>query len=193
MTNRKRIPIQLAFLACFGFCIPSSFLDAAPPQSAATPDATIVDIALGAGGMLSGRILNGNGQPVPNTTLSLQSHQRTLAKATSGKDGSFRFSAMRGGIYQIQAEGHTMTARVWAENTAPPHALANATLVTGTVVRGQGCTEDSCTGACGGTCAAGKAPLAFLLNPVVIGAAVAAAVAIPLATDDDDDDTAPAS
>ena len=80
--------------------------------------------------------------------------------------------------------------RLWAANTAPPSAVAGFTHVDGAVQRGQ-CTVDSCTGTCGGTCGACKGkcgPLGLLMNPWVIGAAVAAAIAIPLAVNDDDDD-----
>ncbi|HEY6563964.1 MAG TPA: hypothetical protein VIY86_05675, partial [Pirellulaceae bacterium] len=64
------------------------------------------------------------------------------------------------------------------------HATVGVQSIQGPVSRGQNCTDSSCTepsGCCGG------GMMGFLTNPFVIGAAIAAAIAIPLALDDDDD------
>lgn len=186
----KRIQTTLALLACIGFIVPSTIIAAPPAPSTKT---TTADIALDAGGLLTGKVVDQAGQAVPNATLVFKTGQHQLVETLADDNGAFRIKSLQGGVYQMTADGFASTARLWTAQTAPPHAKKTATLVTGTIVRGQSCTNDSCTGTCDDCCggcgmAGGSAPLAFLMNPIVIGAAVAAAVAIPLAIENNNDD-----
>jgi hypothetical protein len=93
----------------------------------------------------------------------------------------------QGGLYQLVSGRHAAHVRCWTASSAPPHAQNQVQFIQGRVERGQGCTDTSCTtpgcDPCGGGGVCG-----FLMNPLVIGTAIAAAIAIPLALDDDDDD-----
>jgi len=186
-----RSPIAfLALLASISMLLPAAQLlaeDTLPPKTR-----VITDVALGVDGSLQGSIVDASGNPMPSASLEIKSGNTPLVKTFSAKDGTFKINALRGGVYEITANGHTSFARLWAEQTAPPHAETVATLVGDSVVRGQSCGSECQCHTCRAAYLAGgngnSAPLAFLLNPIVIGAAATAAIAIPLAIDDGDND-----
>ena len=188
MRINKSIQRSILVLACVGMIIPRSCLLAQQP---ATP--VITDIALSPQGLFQGRVVDAEGQPVSGAKILMATNDTVVVETESDPSGAFNVNSLRGGFYQLAVGNVNQNVRVWAPNTAPPTATEGLTVTLGAVQRGQGCTVDSCTGTCGGTCAAcsGHGALGFLMNPFVIGAAVAAAIAIPLAlnnNDDDDDD-----
>ena len=186
MRFSQRTKWFLAFLASAGMQLPSLTL-AKPPAPAAVP--RIADVALGNGGTLTGVVVDATGKAVAGADLKIAHDSQVIVTTQTGKDGTFHINSLRGGVYECNVNQTPTRIRLWTEDTAPPSASNKATLTTKNVVRGQSCTADSCTGVGGCTCSdcAGGAPWAFLMNPIVIGAVVAAAVAIPLALDDDDD------
>jgi hypothetical protein len=188
MRINKAIQRSILVLACVGMIIPRSCLYAQQP---ATP--TITDVALNPQGSFRGRVVDAEGQPVAGAKIVMATSDTVVVETQSDPRGSFNVNSLRGGFYQLAVGNVRQNVRLWAPNTAPPTAATEGLTITlGAVQRGQGCTVDSCTGTCGGTCAAcsGHGAMGFLMNPFVIGAAVAAAIAIPLAlsSDDDDDD-----
>ena len=191
MKSWKRLQTSMALLACFGMMVPSVAWGEQATADAAVTRRVVetVDVELTNEGLLQGKLVAQNGQPVANAPVVLVQSSQALAKTTTRVDGTFQFNALRGGLYNVMAAGTPINVRAWAPRTAPPLAHDGLLVVKGAVVRGQGCTVDSCTGTCGGACDAcgvGGGPLGLLMNPFVIGAAVAAAIAIPLALDDDD-------
>lgn len=186
MISLRRVQSMLTTLACIGMLTPFSALFA--EQTAEQNQSKITDVALGSGGLLAGTVVDKEGRPVENARIVLRSKEKTLVDTHAAEDGSFRIHALRGGVYDMTANGKTTVMRLWADQTAPPSSETTATLVAGgEVVRGQSCSNGSCTapGGCDCDSCVGAAPWAFLMNPMVIGAVVAAAVAIPLALDDD--------
>lgn len=187
MRINKAIQRSMLVLACVGMIIPRSCLLAQQPT-----ESVITDIALSAQGALQGRVVDAQGQPVSSANVQIMTKEAVVVETQTDAAGTFNVNSLRGGFYQVNINNVNQNVRMWAPGTAPPTATDGLTVTLGTVQRGQGCTVDSCTGTCGGTCAAcsGGGALGFLMNPFVIGAAVAAAIAIPLALNDDDDDDA---
>ena len=129
------------------------------------PAPRVVDVALHSGGVLLGQVVDPQGVAMAGVVVSLRDEQQELAAAKTRPDGYFAFKGLRGGVYQlVAAEGHGVY-RVWSPGTAPPAAQQGALLVSGDpVVRGQM-----------------GAFKTFLINPLVLAAVVATAVAVPVA------------
>lgn len=149
--------------------IPHLAYGATPMGSAA---ATVHDVALQAGGVLSGQVLDSQGAPAALTRVVLAQNMQATATTQTDAQGRFEFAGLKSGVYQVATEKGGAVYRLWSAGTAPPAAQAQALVVNGdTVVRG----------------ALGQGGLInFLSNPWVLGGIVAAAIAIPLALDDDD-------
>ena len=189
MKTWQRIQFLSAFLAVWAFVFPTAILNAQEPLSGQDSRLRIQDIELSPEGDLNGRLVSASGLAMGQSLVVLRHGTSALARATTADDGTFTFNRMKGGIYNLSSSGNVSHVRVWSHQTAPPRSSNGILMVAGNVARAQNCTADSCTGTCGGTCDAcgvGGGPLALLMNPFVIGAAVAAAIAIPLALDDDD-------
>jgi len=126
-------------------------------------------VALRPGGVLQGQVVDPQGVPAAGTRVVLAREGKPLATTQTDDQGRFGFSGLKGGLYQLATAQNGGMYRLWATGTAPPAARADALLVSGdSVVRG----------------AMGQGGmLSFLANPWVLGAIVAAAIAVPLALD----------
>jgi hypothetical protein len=146
----------------------------AEARSSAAP--VVRDVALQAGGVLRGQVLNAQGAPAAMTKVVLAQQGQALAEATTDAQGRFSFSGLKGGVYQVATTHGASVYRAWNPGTAPPAAQADALIVNGeAVIRGQ-CQEcDPCSSR-GGL-------LHFLSNPWVLGGLAATAIAIPLVVD----------
>lgn len=154
-------------LAALGMCLPGIAFAAAPEAPA------IVDVKLQDGGVLAGVAVNGQGAPVAGLPVSLQASGQELAVGATNADGAFAFRGLNQGVYQVAAGNNVGTFRVWTVQTAPPAAQQAALVVVGDgVVRGQGQAR------------------AFFTHPLVIGAAIATAIAVPIAVTSSDRDPA---
>ncbi|MEN0111485.1 MAG: carboxypeptidase-like regulatory domain-containing protein [Planctomycetota bacterium] len=160
-----------AALACVGMIAQPS-LATAPVASPA-----VADVALADGGVFVGKVVNGQGAVMADTTVSLQQAGQQIATAKTNEEGVFAVQGLRGGLYQVVADNGVVSYRLWAPNTAPPAANQSALIVTGdAVVSGQQYGQQ------------GGGVLRWMReNPLLVGAGVAAAIAIPIAVDDDDD------
>lgn len=163
-----------AALACVGMI--------AQPALATGPAAApaVADVALAGGGMFVGKVVNAQGAALANTSVSLQQAGQQIASATTNEEGVFAVQGLRGGLYQVVADGGVVSYRLWAPNTAPPAANQSALIVTGDAVvsgnHGHGGHQ--------------YGVLRWMReHPLLVGAGIAAAIAIPLAVDDDDDPT----
>jgi len=180
MTVPKRLQQGMVWLACCGVCLPTQQAKGDERFTTATKSAELVDdVAIDPEGILTGRVLNSDGKPVEGTQVDLVRADDQLASTTTtAENGSFQFEGVAGGVYRILAVNHSVMVRAWTSDAAPPNARNESWIVVGDVVRAQGCS--TCGDAGGSGC--GNSPLGWLL----IGAAIAAAIAIPLALDDDD-------
>jgi hypothetical protein len=163
-----------AAVACVGMVIP-------PSTFAAEPVAGATDVALRPGGLLVGQVVDRQGVPQANQTVSIQYGSHEVVRTTTDENGTFAAQGLRGGQYQLVTHDGISVCRLWAPGTAPPAAQPEALVVCGNqVVRGQWGTHGH-----GG-------PLHGSLewvraHPYITAGIVAAAIAIPLALADDDD------
>ena len=189
MKLRQRLRVALALATCTGWMTPPSLPLMAAENAGGT--SLIPDVQLDVAGHLHGRLTNADGRPLARSLVQLRQQSTVVASAATSSTGEFELPAPHGGLFMLAAGGSSQPVRCWTLPAAPPHALPQLHVVQGPVQRGQGCTATSCTGTCGGTCDActggGFAGncLGFLMNPIVVGTAIAAAIAIPLALDND--------
>ena len=145
-------------------------------QAAPTnPKAAVVvrDVALQAGGVLRGQVVDKQGQPcagVPVTVTKTGVANAAPVAARTDDAGRFQCPDLTGGVYFVETADGGAICRLWAPNTAPPAAVPAAL-----VVQGQGPVRANL---------ANLSPWGWTL----IGLGVAAAIAIPLILSQDDDD-----
>lgn len=162
MSGKRIVRGLLVALATLGLCLPQPLL-----AGSVTPKTVATDIALQKDGLLVGQVVDALGKPVAGTQVTLAAQGKPLAATKSTPEGYFAFKGLRGGVYQVVTEEGYGVYRAWSPGTAPPAAKKVALVVSGDdVVRGQ----------------EGNPPWKVLLaNPLVIGAVVATAVAVPVA------------
>lgn len=184
----SKFKLGLVVMASVGVMFPQLALASAPGDEHRR---LASDIALQADGSFKGQIVDQQGAGQVNQPVMLLQNGQPIATTFTNDDGQFGFRVFKGGVYQVQTAGVTESYRMWSNQTAPPSAVTNATLVKhDTLVRGQNCAHCGVSG-CAGGCVGhpgggGRGVLGFLANPWVLGGLVAAAIAIPLALDDDD-------
>ncbi|GIW93684.1 MAG: hypothetical protein KatS3mg110_1725 [Pirellulaceae bacterium] len=127
-------------------------------------EARAVDIHLGPQGELRGVYVDETGRGQAGVPIEIRHQLRPVARCVTGVDGEFCVTGLRGGLYQVVGPNAATAARLWAAGTAPPQAAERLTVAAQTdLVRGQ-------------------RPFAEIItNPLVIGAVIAAAIAIPIA------------
>ncbi len=159
-----------AWLAVVGMCIPSLALADAP---AAPTAPTVVDIALGDGGVLHGRVVDLKGSGLVNTGVSLKAQDREIARTATTADGWFSVQGLRAGVYRLTVNNNQSVYRFWAANTAPPSAQSN--VIVYTADQDNTAPNGPDNGAGGGTLKT------FLAHPIILAAIVATAIAVPVA------------
>jgi hypothetical protein len=165
-------------LAVVGFCLPQPLFAAV--QTNQGPVAT--DVALHQspeGNVLTGRVLDQQGAPETDLPVLLLDHGQKLAGTRTDRQGSFRFTNLRGGVYQVLSADAVGIYRVWMPGTAPPSAQPGAMIVTGQdLVRGQYHPFRQ----------GGAAARFWLSHPCVVAGLVATSIAVPVALINCDDD-----
>ncbi|HEX4145193.1 MAG TPA: carboxypeptidase-like regulatory domain-containing protein [Pirellulales bacterium] len=158
-------------IAALGLLTPSTNLSAAEPRAAEAPatmdplsSAAVPDVALAAGGVFSGQVVDAQGQPQVGLSVMVCQSRQVVATTATDEHGAFSFSGLQGGMYQVVSGQGTVSYRLWAPGTAPPSARQSALLMTGEeVVRAQGGLRR------------------VLTNPWFLSIAVATAIAVPIA------------
>ena len=149
-------------------------------QIPALPQQSSSDIVLAEKGVLVGRVVNAQGQPMPMAPVSLRTGGKEIARPHTDQDGRFKVSSLKGGIYEVVSPGHQRVYRFWAPRTAPPAAQHGITLVShGDVIRGQYGPPSP-----GGMFSAMGQKIAE--HPIFTAGLIATAVAVPIALDEDD-------
>ena len=146
------------------------------PSPATSPVAAaqtrIQDIALKDHGVFTGTVLDEQGTARAAIPVTVSRQGKVVARTETNAAGQFIVRDLSGGLYEVQTPAGSGVYRLWSPRTAPPAALAAATVMpNGSVVRAQ---------------LGGGGALGWLANPWVLAGVVAAAIAIPLALDDDD-------
>lgn len=177
MVAQSKWGCRLAATAILGMCLP---IPLGIAQESVPADTQVIrDVELGRGGLLIGRLLDANGRPLPEAEVSVLSGGKLLAATRTDADGVFAASNLRGGVHEIATADNIQVCRLWASDTAPPHAPKSIDVVSDRdVVRGQ-------YGPPPGNRFLKKAKV-WATNPFIVGGVVAAAVAIPVALSDND-------
>lgn len=175
MKPAKALRMAVVALALLGICVPKPLLAAGQ----AGTDPAVRDVTLWQGGTLIGQVQNAQGVAKAGVPVAVYSGKDQVAAVKTDANGYFTVTGLRGGLYQVASTDGVATYRLWAANTAPPSAQPGAILVADQdLVRGQlGC---------------GRLGM-ILTHPLVIGGAVAAAIAVPIAIAANDDDETPGS
>lgn len=93
--------------------------------------------SLSADGVLSGRLISPEGQPLDGVAISLRRGDLVLRNTTTRSDGTFAAVVSAGPIDVVTPRG-SRPLQVWDATIAPPSARQQVTLVAGsTAVRGQ--------------------------------------------------------
>ena len=130
---------------------------AAQTQTNANSQAVISDIRLASGGLLEGRLVDSQAQPVENALVTILHDRLEIARAKTDANGAFQVGGLRGGVHQIAGPSGTATCRLWQAGMAPPSARSSAIIITsGPLVRGQqtGC-QVGCPTGCSNNCQTG--------------------------------------
>ena len=114
--------------------------------------ATITDISLLEGGLLEGKLLSAQGQPIQESSVTILQNGLEVARTKTSEEGVFQVAGLRGGVHQIVGKTGTTTCRFWEPGTSPPAANQAAIIVsTDTLVRGQQC-DPGCVPRCATAC-----------------------------------------
>jgi len=199
----KQIQLFAVALSCVGTIIAPAAM-AAPRADLITPAAHAPrDVALHDGGVLVGQMVNAQGAAIAGAPVSVRAAGKEIARVNTDQTGKFQVAGLKGGVHEVACAGQQDVYRMWAPRTAPPAAQQGLMLVPSTdLVRGQGCGSGvNCGSACGGGSYGGGYAGGggggignWIANhPILTTAAVATAIAVPLALADDDDDNGPAT
>ena len=182
LESHRRLVVMLACLSLASPSIQRS--QAAPPQAQRTVDSR--DLRLDTEGRLRGQLVDRQGNPLSHAWVTLQSHGELLSHVQTNEHGEFQFVGLRGGVYQVGGPDVAAVYRAWTTNTAPPASKDAVLLVTGDALRGQTYCPPRQMGLGAGHY--GGAIMRTLNNPWIIGGAIAAGIAVPIAISNNDDD-----
>jgi hypothetical protein len=133
----------------------------------------IRDVALQAGGVLRGQIVDEQAMPQAQTRVAIVKQNEAVAVAETDQEGRFSVAGLKAGTYELVTAESGAAYRFWSPQAAPPAAQDAVLLV-----------EDSTVTL--GQKGKGGSRFGWLTNPWLLAGLVAAAIAIPLALADDD-------
>jgi len=102
------------------------------------PEPLIQDVKLQAGGILTARIVNAQGNPVSGEQVSILFQGKEVAAVVSDADGFATVSGLRPGLHAIATPTGMSACRLWNAETAPPASASVPAVVSDAqVIRGQ--------------------------------------------------------
>ena len=105
----------MMWLAVVGMILPSMVLGAPPAINPSTrPTQTVRDIALGQGGILSGKVLDPQGKAISNVPIQVQREGHLIAHVVTDTSGQFSVGQLTGGIYSISTPNQQDSKRFGA-------------------------------------------------------------------------------
>ena len=133
MRKHKILSKAASVAVCFGILLSNSAFayDGARTQVAR-------DVELAADGTLHGQVYTPEGRPVGDAPIELRYQGTAIARTTTGPQGDFLITGVRGGAHQLNVGSITSPVRLWKNGTAPEGAV-DGIVVAGNenVVRGQ--------------------------------------------------------
>jgi len=136
--STKLVPVFLT-IGCLLYGAPAKAEqesgDSKPSATIAGP--AISDVILQDSGVISGRIVdgNGNGQGAHPVTIRYGTYE--IAQTTTARDGSFHIAGLRAGIHQVITPTSSRIFRFWTSAAAPPQARSRVLMTTdGRLIRG---------------------------------------------------------
>ena len=96
------------------------------------------DVALLADGTLQGHVYTPEQRPVENAQIELRYQGTTIARTTTGPEGDFLITGVRGGAHEIAVGSMKSPVRLWKAGTAPTGAVDSYVVAANeNIVRGQ--------------------------------------------------------
>ncbi len=120
---------------CFGIMLTSNAraFDGARRQVAR-------DIELTADGTLQGQVRTSEGRAVENAEVELRYQGTPIARTTTGAQGEFFVTGVRGGAHELHVGAMSSPVRLWKNGTAPEGSLEGVVVSADEeIVRGQAC------------------------------------------------------
>ncbi len=145
MKTLRHIQWAAASLAVVMMVGPYS-VHAAVRQAVPGNQATISDIRLADGGLLEGRLVDSQAQPIQQASVAVLHDGLEVARTRTDANGAFQVAGLRGGVHQISGPSGTATCRLWQQGMAPPSARTSAVVISSDpLVRGQ---QNACASGC---------------------------------------------
>jgi hypothetical protein len=133
---------------------------------------------LGDGGRLEGQVVDFHGRALSNVPLVLRADGIEPIATTTTEDGRFAYDGVPGGVYHVTSKnGNGTTVRAWTSEAAPPNAKAQAIVY----LQNANDPPPSMSNGNGGAAPRGGVFKSILANPIVLPAAIATAIAVPIA------------
>ena len=167
------------WLAIFGMLLPSVSFGASPTTA-------VHDVALRADHSLHGRVVDLQGKGRANLPVSIIQAGNVVGKATTDADGRFVMADLKGGKYSLQTAEQLVHYRAWANNAAPPTVM-DPVIYSNPLAHAHGPLGGHLGPAAVKTFGGVSGAVRNLLSSPIGMAAVAAAIAVPIAVDNDND------
>ncbi len=96
------------------------------------------DVELTSDGSLRGHVYTSEQRPVENAQIELRFQGTTVARTTTGPEGDFLITGVRGGAHEVSVGSMNSSVRLWKSGTAPQGAVDGVVVAASEdVVRGQ--------------------------------------------------------
>lgn len=116
------------------------------PEQNSQPPVRILDIQLGSGGTLVGRVRDEQGRPLAGLTVVVSRAGHVVARVRTGKLGDYRVTGLVGGVYCVRAGSSVAIGRLWTTASAPPRSRQRLDLAAGRAVEVRGQSGEASVG-----------------------------------------------
>jgi hypothetical protein len=89
----------------------------------------VVDVALQEDGIVRGRVVEADGEPLDGSRVVLRQSGRVVAEVITDANGEFTAQGLSSGVYEIETPTASGIYRFWRKGDAPPSASSTALIV----------------------------------------------------------------
>lgn len=133
MQKYSSINRAASIAVCFGILLSNSICAFDGVRPAAPRD-----VALTEDGTLHGYVFTSEQHPVENAQIELRYRGTTVARTTTGAEGDFLITGVRGGAHEIAVGSMKSPVRLWKNGTAPAGAAEGYVVAASDrIIRGQ--------------------------------------------------------